>query len=160
NPPALGEPVSREEAAAAALLEPGKLEANLPVQRASTGLPFLIVPLRDRAVLKRVRPTPASMDALLRKADAHGLYLVALGTEPGIHLHTRMFDRDAEDPATGSAAGACAAWMVAHGVLQPEARAVIAQGDELQRPSRIHVRASMETGKPANVRVGGNVIEV
>jgi trans-2,3-dihydro-3-hydroxyanthranilate isomerase len=65
-----------------------------------------------------------------------------------------------EDPATGSAAGCAAAWMVAHGVAQPEERVLIEQGIEMKRPSRIFVRASKTDNRVVNVRVGGNAVEV
>jgi predicted PhzF superfamily epimerase YddE/YHI9 len=54
--------------------------------------------------------------------------------------------------------------MVAHGVAEPEERVLIEQGIEMQRPSRIFVRASRENNlrdnRIVNVRVGGNAIEV
>jgi trans-2,3-dihydro-3-hydroxyanthranilate isomerase len=71
-----------------------------------------------------------------------------------------MMSYNGEDPATGSAAGCAAAWMVAHGVAQPEERVLIEQGVEMNRPSRIFVRASRQDDRVVNVRVGGNVVEV
>ena len=71
-----------------------------------------------------------------------------------------MMFYNGEDPATGSAAGCAAAWMVAHGVAQPEQRVLIEQGLEMKRPSRIFVRASRQDDRVVNVRVGGNVVEV
>jgi trans-2,3-dihydro-3-hydroxyanthranilate isomerase len=71
-----------------------------------------------------------------------------------------MLFYNGEDPATGSAAGCAAAWMVAHGVAQPDERVLIEQGIEMRRPSRIFVRASRDVARIVNVRVGGNAIEV
>jgi len=71
-----------------------------------------------------------------------------------------MIFYNGEDPATGSAAGCAAAWMVAHGVAQPEQRVLIEQGVEMRRRSRIFVRASRRDNRVVNVRVGGNSIEV
>jgi trans-2,3-dihydro-3-hydroxyanthranilate isomerase len=65
-----------------------------------------------------------------------------------------------EDPATGSAAGCAAAWMVAHGVAEPEEQVLIEQGIEMRRPSRIFVRAGLQDNRIVNVRVGGNAVEV
>jgi predicted PhzF superfamily epimerase YddE/YHI9 len=54
--------------------------------------------------------------------------------------------------------------MVAHGVAEPDERVLIEQGIEMQRPSRIFVRASRQNDRRdnriVNVRVGGNAIEV
>ena len=71
-----------------------------------------------------------------------------------------MMFYNGEDPATGSAAGCAAAWMVAHGVAKPEERVLIEQGLEMKRPSRIFVRASRKDDRVVNVRVSGNVVEV
>jgi trans-2,3-dihydro-3-hydroxyanthranilate isomerase len=79
--------------------------------------------------------------------------------DPASRLHARMIFYGGEDPATGSAAGCAAAWMVAHGVAQSE-RVVIEQGVEVGRPSQIHVRAAREQGGVRNVRVGGRAIQV
>jgi predicted PhzF superfamily epimerase YddE/YHI9 len=58
--------------------------------------------------------------------------------------------------------------MVAHRVAESDERVLIEQGIEMQRPSRIFVRASSQKAKQngprdnriVNVRVGGNAIEV
>jgi len=50
--------------------------------------------------------------------------------------------------------------MVAHGVAPSEERVLIEQGMEIQRPSRIFVRASQMSGGIVNVRVGGNVVKL
>jgi trans-2,3-dihydro-3-hydroxyanthranilate isomerase len=60
-----------------------------------------------------------------------------------------------EDPATGSAAGPAAAWMLRHGWIKTEQQAWIEQGVEIFRPSQILVRSGGTPEKPANVRVGG-----
>lgn len=65
-----------------------------------------------------------------------------------------------EDPATGSASGCTAAWMVRHGIAKPEEQVLILQGVEMKRPSRIFVRASLDGTRVHNVRVGGHCAEV
>ena len=50
--------------------------------------------------------------------------------------------------------------MVAHGVAQPEESALIEQGIEMKRPSRLVVRAARNGDRVVNVRVGGNSVEV
>jgi predicted PhzF superfamily epimerase YddE/YHI9 len=49
--------------------------------------------------------------------------------------------------------------MVANGIAQPDERVLIEQGVEMQRPSRLFVRASQRDDRVVNVRVGGNVVE-
>ena len=72
-----------------------------------------------------------------------------------------MIFYNGDDPATGSAAGCCAAWMVAHGVAASEEQVLIEQGLEMHRPSSIFVRAKKAAdNQVVNVRVGGNCVEV
>jgi trans-2,3-dihydro-3-hydroxyanthranilate isomerase len=71
-----------------------------------------------------------------------------------------MIFYNGDDPATGSAAGCCAAWMVAHGVAASDEQVLIEQGLEVHRPSRIFVRAEKRDNHVVNVRVGGNCVEV
>ncbi len=71
----------------------------------------------------------------LEKTGGKFLYFVARETvDPAARLHARMIFYNGEDPATGSAAGCAAAWMVAHGVAEPDQRVLIEQGIEMQRP--------------------------
>jgi len=71
-----------------------------------------------------------------------------------------MLFYNGEDPATGSASGCAAAWMVEHGVARPDEQVLIEQGVEMKRASWILVRASRRNDRVVNVRVGGNVVEV
>jgi trans-2,3-dihydro-3-hydroxyanthranilate isomerase len=71
-----------------------------------------------------------------------------------------MLFYNGEDPATGSAAGCCAAWMVEHGVAAPDEQVMIEQGLEMKRPSQIFERAGRSGNRLVNVRVGGYVVEV
>ena len=97
----------------------------------------------------------------LEKTGSKFLYFVSRETaDPAAGLHARMLFYNGEDPATGSAAGCAAAWMVAHGVAEPDQRVLIEQGIEMRRPSRIFVRASRSDNRIVNVRVGGNAVEV
>jgi trans-2,3-dihydro-3-hydroxyanthranilate isomerase len=80
--------------------------------------------------------------------------------DPLTSLHARILFYNGEDPATESAAGCTAAWMVAHGVAAPDQRVLIEQGVEMRRPSRIFVRASKHDNRIVNVRVGGSAVEV
>ena len=48
-----------------------------------------------------------------------------------------------EDPATGSAAGSCGAYLVRHGKLRAGEQLKILQGVEMKRPSNIEVRLWM-----------------
>src|SRR6266404_4933707 len=89
--------------------------------------------------------------------EAASFFIVTRETvDPTARLHARMLFYNGEDPASGSAAGCAAAWMVANRVAKPDERVLIEQGVEMLRPSRIFVRAARMDDRVVNVRVGGN----
>jgi len=152
----------RETVVRATSLRDGDIDPSLPVQTVSTGLTFTIVPLRGLDVMRRLQVDLASSTEYLQQSGGGNFfYFVTRETvDPAARLHARMLMYGGEDPATGSAAGCSAAWMVAHGVAQPDEQVLIEQGVEMLRPSRIFVRASRRDNEVVNVRVGGNAVEV
>lgn len=151
----------REAVAKAIGLGIEDLDPALPVETVSTGLPYTITPVRSLAKLRDLRVDRARAEQYLAQSGGKFFYFVSRETvDPEARLHARMLFYGGEDPATGSAAGCTAAWMVAHGVAQPEERVLIEQGLEMNRPSRIFVRASKSDNRVVNVRVGGHAIEV
>jgi trans-2,3-dihydro-3-hydroxyanthranilate isomerase len=137
------------------------IHPELPVQTISTGLPFTILPLRGLAAMRHLQINQASTTEYLNASGGKFLFCVSTETaDANARLHARMLFYNGEDPATGSACGCAAAWMVANRVAQPEERVLIEQGIEMKRPSRIFVRASWRNDRVVNVRVGGNVVEV
>lgn len=159
--PVFGMVHDRETIARVTGLKPDDFDPSLPTQTVSTGLSFTVTPLRSLAVIQSLRVDLDRASEYLENAGGKFFYFVTRETvDPAAVLHARMIFHNGEDPATGSAAGCTAAWMVAHGVAQPEERVLIEQGIEMQRPSRIFVRASKHDNRIVNVRVGGNAVEV
>jgi trans-2,3-dihydro-3-hydroxyanthranilate isomerase len=152
----------RETVVRGTSLRDGEIDPSLPIQTVSTGLPFTVVPLRGLDVMRRLQVNLASSSEYLKQSGGGtAFYFVTRETvDPAARLHARMLFYGGEDPATGSAAGCATAWMVAHGVAQPDEHVLIEQGVEMLRPSRILVRASRRDNKVVNVRVGGNAVEV
>lgn len=149
------------EVAAALGLRAEDLDPNLPIQTVSTGMGFTMVPVRKLQTLQNLHMNWARAAEYLDRTDGKFFYLVSRETvDPEARLHARMIFYNGEDPATGSAAGCCAAWMVAHGVANPGERVLIEQGLECKRPSKIFVRANKSGGSVTNVRVGGYCVEV
>ena len=137
------------------------IDPELPIQTVSTGVPFTVLPIRNLEAIRRLEITQARASEYLEASGGKFFYCVTRETVgPTARLHARMQFYNGEDPATGSASGCTAAWMVEHGVAKPDERVMIEQGIEMKRPSRIFVRASRSNGRVVNVRVGGNVVEV
>jgi trans-2,3-dihydro-3-hydroxyanthranilate isomerase len=163
--PVFGMQHDREAVARATGLRVDDFDPKLPIETVSTGVPFTVTPLKSLAVIQRLRVDPNRAAEYLEKTGGKFLYFVARETvDPEAGLHARMIFYNGEDPATGSAAGCAAAWMVAHEVAKSDERVLIEQGIEMRRPSRIFVRASRNSAhrdnRIVNVRVGGNAIEV
>jgi len=150
-----------DEVAAVTGLPPGAIDASLPIQTVSTGVAFAIVPIISLASFAKLHVDQARILTYLERTATHQFYFVSRETkDPAARLHARMQFIGGEDPATGSAAGDAAAWMVRYGIAQPGEQVLIEQGIEMQRPSRIFVRASRAGSRVHDVRVGGNVVEV
>jgi trans-2,3-dihydro-3-hydroxyanthranilate isomerase len=159
--PEFGPRHDREAVVRACGLRDGDVDPSLPIQTISTGLPFTIVPLRGLDIIRNLSVDMKGSEEYLGRSGGKFFYFVSRETvDPAARLHARMIFYNGEDPATGSAAGCAAAWMVANGVVEPEKRVLIEQGVEMKRPSRIFVRASRQDDRVVNVRVGGNVVEV
>ena len=159
--PVFGAIHERETVAQALGIGVDDFDPALPIQTVSTGLAFTVAPLRSLAALQKLRIDLNGAMDYLAKAGGNFFYFVSREVvDPAARLHARMLFYNGEDPATGSAAGCTAAWMVAHGVALPDERVLIEQGIEMKRPSRIFVRASRNDNRVVNVRVGGNAVEV
>ncbi len=159
--PKFGALHDREAVVRAAGLRDGDIDPSLPIQTVSTGVAFTVVPLRGLEMMSGLQVDVRGSTEYLERSGGKFFYFVTRETvDAAARLHARMMFYNGEDPATGSAAGCAAAWMVAHGVAQPDERVLIEQGIEMHRPSRIFVRASRTHDRVVNVRVGGNVVEV
>jgi trans-2,3-dihydro-3-hydroxyanthranilate isomerase len=146
--PRFGDKLSDIEGLARALgLDPSDFDLDTQApQAASTGAAHLLAPVRTLSALERVRVDVERLVALARPLGCEGCYLFSLETrEPGSAAHARGFFPGigiTEDPATGSAAGPLGALLASRGLLPEGVWAVIEQGDEIGRPSRIEVRVS------------------
>ena len=143
-------------------LQLSELDENLPIQSVSTGMWFTIVPFRSLGTLQSLKASWNQMEPYLRGlGDNSFFYFVCRETvDRNATLHARMIFYNGEDPATGSAAGCCAAWAVRHGVLASDEQGLIEQGIETRRPSSIYIRAEKRGDTITNVRVGGHVVQI
>jgi trans-2,3-dihydro-3-hydroxyanthranilate isomerase len=133
-----------------------------PIQTVSTGLPFAIVPLNSLDVLKALQPRQAEIQTYFEaESTSTDFYYVTRDTrDEMVGLRARGIDSIGEDPATGSAAGCTASWLVRYGLQKSAETLHIEQGVEMQRPSHIYARAEKHGDKITNVRVGGHAVEV
>jgi trans-2,3-dihydro-3-hydroxyanthranilate isomerase len=146
---------NRRDVAAAFNLALEDLDGALPLAVVSTGLRYLIIPVRSEALaLANVR---ADITALLQRAGAQFAVLFAEAT-----LEMRHWNNDGimEDVATGSAAGTIGAYRMRHCGAQSGIAFVIRQGRFVGRPSEISVQPFGNAHCITSVKVGGDVVIV
>ncbi len=148
------EPSSVRELFAGFGLTEADADPGLPVQVVSTGLPYLMLPVAG--ALARARPARPDLGQVVRAHGAAFAYLV----DPASR-EARSWDHQGavEDPATGSAAGPAAAWLVHHGRATAGEPMVLQQGLRIGRPSRIGVTVTREGGG-LEVSIEGGVVLV
>jgi PhzF family phenazine biosynthesis protein len=117
----------------------------------------LIVPLRDEAAVRRVRPNVELMSHV-RSEDGHSMaYVFAQVAEN--QLLSRFFFPSGtailEDPATGSATANLGGWLIATGRPCPLSYQ-ISQGEYTGRPSSLYLTVNAER----HILVSGDVIEL
>ena len=141
-------------------LEPGDIIGQPQV--VSTGLPFCITVLRSRRALERLKLDPralADYNAHLgQDSDMMEPFWVTLdGATSAGDTYARLLlapPSPAEDPFTGSATGAMAAYLWARGLIDSP-RFVAEQGHLMGRPGRAEVEVLGPRDAITGVRVAG-----
>jgi len=139
--------IAKPALTAALGLKASDLDSALPIEAVSTGVYNLMIPLRRREALKRIRVSPHE---LLKAMGGEGTvaYCFALGQRGEAFARGMLPWAVQEDPATGSAAGSLAAYLVHHGRLEARKPLQIVQGVEMGRPSQIYAFVlPLEQGK-------------
>jgi trans-2,3-dihydro-3-hydroxyanthranilate isomerase len=163
--PTLGKTHAIADLAPVLGLEAADFDPLFPIQEVSTGLPSFIIPLRSLDALRRTRVSAEAYFALMETTAAKNLLVFSREThQPGNDLSVRMLFGDylgiTEDPATGSANGCLAAYLVEHQALGgAEIDIRVEQGYEIHRPSLLFLRAAKKDGR-IQVQVGGRSITV
>ncbi|UCD26472.1 MAG: PhzF family phenazine biosynthesis protein [Candidatus Bathyarchaeota archaeon] len=145
-------------------LDAREVDDRYPVQDVSTGVPCIIVPLKTLHALKQVRISRERYLEFIRDIQAKTILIFCPETySEENQLNVRFFADFygvPEDPATGSANGCLAGYLVKHryfGKSQINIR--VEQGYEIGRPSLLFLRAA-EKEEGIDVRVGGRVVKV
>lgn len=136
-----------------------------PPQALSCGIPFLIVPLRDRDAVARARIKLDRWEEVLKPFWAPEIFVFSKDAEHDGHdIRARMFAPGLsvpEDPATGSACATLAGYL-AHRDARTDGtlRWVVEQGFEMGRPSILEIEADKLFGSVTAIRVGGASVMV
>ncbi|SHG95914.1 PhzF family phenazine biosynthesis protein [Halobaculum gomorrense] len=154
--------------------------AELPVAYATSGLPFLVVPVNFLEHLGDMTPDYGAVAALADEHDAAGVYAFtfdALGADST--AHGRCFVPGSgidEDPVTGTASGACGAYLDHFAAFSggdttdvpgsdpgdsdagTPAEMVFEQGHYVDRPGVVRVRAGAGGGDGGAPVVCGDAV--
>jgi len=133
-------------------LDSGDVSDEYPTQIVSTGLPFLVLPLKSLSAVKKAIPNPQQILKNLKDFPTKEILIFSTETvHSENNIHARMFAPSVgvlEDPATGSAAGPLGAYLEKYSVLKNHSFGEpieIEQGYEIQRPSRLTVTVPHES---------------
>ena len=142
-------------------LKASDIDPRFPIQEVSTGVWFYMIPLKKREALKRIKLNAEAFKAYSVNNKAKWPLLFCPEPEAKANqLKVRMVNDWTEDPATGSANGCLAGYLVKHnyfGSTKIDVR--VEQGAEISRPSILYLRAE-KTKAGIDVRVGGKVMMV
>jgi trans-2,3-dihydro-3-hydroxyanthranilate isomerase len=158
RPLSVGQEIDVDSVAACAALDAGSVATAVHRPAfVSVGLPFVTAELASLEELARAKPVAsafAEANARYRPVDDFfSLHLYVRDPADPTQIRTRMFSplsNIPEDPATGSAAAALAAYLATFDGADTERRYDIVQGVEMGRRSEI--TASVSDGR---VRIGG-----
>jgi trans-2,3-dihydro-3-hydroxyanthranilate isomerase len=164
NPPTFGETLNAQICAETLGIERALVDERYPIQVVSTGLAFMIVPLKSLDALRRAKPNWERYVISDRTFIPKAILAFSPETEqPENQLHVRCFPEEygiVEDPATGSGNGCLAGYLARYRYFgEPRVQVRVEQGYEIARPSLLFLRA-VEENAALEVNVGGHVVLV
>ncbi len=145
-------------------LEKDDIDVRFPVQEVSTGLPFIIVPLKTLNTIKRSKTNRDKYFELIKEREAKAILIFGPETYSEKNdLNVRVFADYygvPEDPATGSGNGCLAGYLAHYQYFGEDLVDIkVEQGYEIGRPSLLLLRAEEREGK-IHVFVGGRVVMI
>lgn len=126
---------------------------TLPVQIAYSGLPDIMIPISDVAILNGLQPTMETVAAITQKHKAVSFHMFAFGND-GYTAHVRDFAPlygVPEESATGTANAALTHYLAVNGVIPRQGDFAFLQGEAMGRPSVVATRIAID----GNIYVGG-----
>ncbi|MFX1254660.1 MAG: PhzF family phenazine biosynthesis protein [Promethearchaeota archaeon] len=160
--PIFGRIFNPEHIAQALSLDKMDMDEKFPIQEVSTGLPFIITPLKSLNAIKRAKIVEKDFFDLIKDSEAKAILLFCSETYNSENdLCVRVFAHYygvPEDPATGSANGCLSGYLSKYRYFGKESIDVrVEQGYEIDRPSLLLLRSEQTEGT-IEVKVGGKVI--
>ncbi|NJD53990.1 MAG: PhzF family phenazine biosynthesis protein [Candidatus Methanoperedens sp.] len=160
-PPTFGMVFNQDKISSVLNVDASDIDHIYPIQEVSTGLPVIIVPLKTLEAVKKSRIDMEKYSGLIRDSDAKALLVFCPETiKVENDINVRVFAQYygvPEDPATGSANGCLAGYLVKYDYFKSRKIDIrVEQGYEIGRPSLLYLRGEEQAGK-IEVFVGGKV---
>ncbi len=123
-----------------------------------TGLPDIMMPLANPALLAALKPDMEAISALSKRLNVTGVHAFALASD-GVHCRNfaPLYGID-EESATGTSNGALTYYLYRRGLVQPDATNLFIQGEAMGKPSKIYSRLSVSRDGSVSIRVGGSAV--
>lgn len=162
--PVFGAGMDAKTAAEILTVSKEEIDGRFPVQEVSTGLPFLIVPLKTLQSVRSVKVNQERFSKVFDRLTARAIMVFCPETyEEENTLNARVFVEYygiPEDPATGSANGCLTGYLLKYNYFNSrQIDITVEQGYEINRKSILRLSGSMEE-ENINIFVGGRVIPV
>lgn len=156
NPPAFGKIVDKREIAEIFGLDAESIRDDYPVQWVSTGLESVIVPLKDRRSLSRLKMDREVFERyVLRHPENNCNHLFFVDMGGGAFAARCLMEDFVEDPATGSANGDLAGYLLEHNYFgRSDIGYTVVQGEDMGRKSVLHIHAR-KAAEEWTIEVGG-----
>jgi trans-2,3-dihydro-3-hydroxyanthranilate isomerase len=145
-------------------VSPTDVDTRYPIESVTTGLPFIIIPLKTLAAVSQAKLNLDLYNGSVANLPAQAILVFCSETiDPNRQLHVRVFTECfgiPEDPATGSANGCLAAYLAKYQYFgSPNIDITVEQGIEMGRSSLLYLKAN-HTPTHCPVSIGGKVINI
>jgi trans-2,3-dihydro-3-hydroxyanthranilate isomerase len=159
--PTFGKKFDRTRIAKTLGLKASEIDSRFPVQLISTGVPFVIVPLKGLKAIRRIRINHDLLARLFKETKTTVILVFSPETySKDKDLNVRVLglpETIPEDPGTGAGNGCLAAYLVKHKYFGSDRIDIqVEQGYEIDRRSLLLLRAS-DSPNGIEVNVGGRV---
>lgn len=160
QPPFFGKTVDVQDFAPLLGLETTDFIADVPIQVVSTGVAFLMVPLKSLALVKKAEMNRPEIRKLLKSLELNAMFVSAPeGFTPEGDIFSRLMDPDnaGEDPYTGSATGCMGSYLYHYGVIT-NPQMLCEQGHLLGRPGRGVIKLEGDPDRITKVNLYGKAV--
>lgn len=138
----------------------GKIASALIPEIVSTGLPDILLPVRNESELSAISPDFSALTELSRKYEVVGVHAFTVNTSDGL-VHCRnfapLYDID-EEAATGTSNGALTYYLYRNGLISEGEENLFIQGEAMKRPSKIRSRLCLKPNGEIKIQIGGAAV--